>query len=197
VTDVHQPDDAATSDGRVVYWMELKVIGPDGAELPRGEQGRLVSRGPSQFLGYLKRQDLYDESLTADGFFDSGDLARMDETGAIRITGRTKDLIIRGGENVPAVEVEACLYRHPDINEVAVVGLPDDRLGERAAAAVVTNNRDLTLSDLRAFLDGEGMAKSFWPESLTVVDEMPRTPSGKIQKFALRDRLLADKMTKH
>jgi cyclohexanecarboxylate-CoA ligase len=127
VTDVHQPDDAATSDGRVVHWMELKVIGPDGAELPRGEQGRLVSRGPSQFLGYLKRQDLYNESLTADGFFDSGDLARMDETGAIRITGRTKDLIIRGGESVPAVEVEACLYRHPDIDEVSVVGLPDER----------------------------------------------------------------------
>ena len=170
--------------------MELKVVDANDNELPRGEEGRLVSKGPSQFLGYLERQDLYDAAITSDGFFDSGDLARMDDSGAIRITGRTKDLIIRGGENVPAVEVEACLYRHPDIDEVSVVGVPDERLGERAAAVVVTDNKELTLDELRVFLEREGMARSFWPESITIVDGMPRTPSGKIQKFALRDQLL-------
>jgi len=109
-----------------------------------------------QFLGYLKRPDRYDAAFTPDGFFGSGDLARMDDSGAIQTTGRTKDLIIRGGENVPAVEVEACLYRHPDIDEVSVVGVPDERLGERAAAVVVTDNKELALDRIpRARRHGE------------------------------------------
>ena len=183
------PDFAARSDGRPVPWMELKVVDRDGAEVRRGEVGRLMARGAAQCVGYFKRPDLYAAALDAQGFFDTGDLARMDETGAIRISGRGKDLIIRGGENVPVLEVEAALYRHPRVREVAVVGYPDERLGERACAVVVPEGEAPTLGELTAHLEREGMARQFWPERLEVVDELPKTPSGKIQKYRLRQRV--------
>ncbi len=125
-------------------------------------------------------------------WFDTGDLARRRPDGGIRIAGRTKDLVIRGGENVPVVEVEAVLFGHPRVREVAVIGYPDERLGERACAVVVPDDAEadgaLTLDELTAWLGRAGMAKQFWPERLEVVDAMPKTPSGKIQKFALRER---------
>ena len=152
-------------------------------------------RGANQTPGYYQRPELYAQSLTPadDGgvaWFDSGDLAWRRDDGGIRISGRSKDLVIRGGENVPVVEVEAVLYTHPQVQEVAVVGYPDDRLGERACAVVVAQGDAApTLADLTAWLDRHGMARQFWPERLEVVAEMPKTPSGKIQKFHLRERL--------
>jgi cyclohexanecarboxylate-CoA ligase len=107
---------------------------------------------------------------------------------ALRIVGRTKDVIIRGGENIPVAEVENLIYRHPRIAECAVVAMPDERLGERACAFVVPKpNTSLALAELTQFLAQQGMTKQYWPERLELVPEMPRTPSGKIQKFRLRE----------
>jgi cyclohexanecarboxylate-CoA ligase len=183
----------ADSDGRPTEWMELRVVGEDGDEVAVGEVGRLLVRGASQTVGYFKRPDLYEAALTAadDGrepWFDTGDLARRRDDGGIRIAGRTKDLVIRGGENVPVVEVEAVLFGHAKVREVAVIGYPDERLGERACAVVVPDGEAPTLTELTEWLGGAGMAKQFWPERLEIVEEMPKTPSGKIQKFHLRER---------
>jgi non-ribosomal peptide synthetase component E (peptide arylation enzyme) len=112
----------------------------------------------------------------------------MDKDGYIRIVGRTKDVIIRGGENIPVAEVENLIYRHPGVAECAVVAMPDERLGERPCAFVVAKaGARLDLAQLTRFLAEQGMAKPYWPERLELVAEMPRTPSGKIQKFKLRD----------
>ena len=112
----------------------------------------------------------------------------MHPDGYIRITGRAKDIIIRGGENIPVVEVEDVLYRHPAIAEVAVVGVPDDRLGERGCAFITLQaGGNLALGEMIRYLDGKGTAKQYWPEYLKIIKEMPRTPSGKVQKFKLRE----------
>ena len=138
------------------------------------------------FVGYLKKPELY--GIDADGWFDTGDQAFMHPDGYIRITGRAKDIIIRGGENIPVVEVEDVLYRHPAIAEVAVVGVPDDRLGERGCAFITLQaGGNLALGEMIRYLDGKGTAKQYWPEYLKIIKEMPRTPSGKVQKFKLRE----------
>ncbi|MFN0090791.1 MAG: AMP-binding protein [Acidimicrobiales bacterium] len=178
----------SSSDGTPVDWMEIRVVDDDLVERPVGETGRLQVRGPSQALGYFHRPDVYAEATTPDGWFDTGDLAWRREDGGIRISGRRKDLVIRGGENIPVVEVEAVLYTHPKVREVAVIGLPDERLGERACAVVAPEGEPPTLAELTAHLAEQGAAKQYWPERLELVDEMPKTPSGKIQKFQLRQR---------
>jgi cyclohexanecarboxylate-CoA ligase len=143
------------------------------------------------FGGYLERPDL--RGLDAEGWFDTGDLARLDDAGYLRITGRSKDIIIRGGENIPVVEVENLIFAHPDVAEVAVVGVPDPRLGERACAVVVPRaGATLTLPELVEYLLARGMAKTYLPERLEIVKALPRTPSGKIQKFKLRESLQAE-----
>jgi cyclohexanecarboxylate-CoA ligase len=174
------------SDGRALANGEVRIIDVDGREARRGEIGALQVRGASLFAGYLKRPDLY--RLDAEGWFDTGDLARMDAEGYIRICGRTKDVIIRGGENIPVVEVEAALYRMPEIADAALVAMPDARLQERACAFVCLRaGRTLDLAVVCRHLDAEGFTKHFWPERLVVLAEMPRTATGKIQKFVLRE----------
>jgi cyclohexanecarboxylate-CoA ligase len=182
------PDGSKTteSDGCALANGEVRVIGADGREAPRGEIGALQVRGASLFVGYLKRPQLY--KLDADGWFDTGDLARMDEAGYIRICGRSKDVIIRGGENIPVVEIEGALYRIPEVADAAVVAMPDPRLQERACAFVtLRHGKALDLAALCDYLAREGFTKHFWPERLEVLAEMPRTPTGKIQKFVLRE----------
>ena len=148
-----------------------------------------VRRGAAMFLGYYKRPDL--SVLHPDGWFDSGDMAYMDEEGYIRINGRTKDIIIRGGENVPVVEIEGLLYRHPAVADAALVGYPDDRLGERGCAFVVLKpGASLGLAEMQAYMAESGAAKQYWPEQIEIIDAMPRNPSGKIQKFLLREQAL-------
>ena len=123
-----------------------------------------------------------------DGWFDSGDLAYMDKDGYIRISGRVKDILIRGGENVPVVEIENLLYKHPAVSAVAVVGFPDARLGERGCAFIVPRSGStIDLTAVQAYLGEARMAKQFWPERIEIVGELPRTASGKIQKFRLRE----------
>ncbi|WP_433324862.1 AMP-binding protein [Spirillospora sp. CA-294931] len=180
------PDRAASSDGTPVDWMRVRVVDERDEPVPVGAVGRLQVRGASQCLGYLGRPDLYRESLAPGGWFDTGDLARDDGFGGIRIAGRMKDIVVRGGEKVPVVEVEAALLRHPAVRDIAVVGYPDERLGERACAIVVAEGPPPSLADLTAHLAAMGMAKQYWPERLVLRDALPKTPSGKIQKFRLR-----------
>jgi cyclohexanecarboxylate-CoA ligase len=181
---------ASESDGTPVPGMEVRVVDGDTGELlTDGRPGLLQVRGSAQCLGYYRRDEVYAACLTEDGWFDTGDLARADGHGGIRITGRVKDLIVRGAENIPAIEVEAALLRHEVVRDVAVVGYPDRRLGERACAVLVTGGVELSMAEVQRHLDGLGMVKHYWPERLEFVPALPRTPSGKIQKFVLRDQL--------
>ena len=174
------------TDGRALPGCEVRIVDSSKRPLPVDTVGHLQARGITHFVGYLKKPQL--NSIDQHGWFDTGDLARMDGEGYIRIVGRSKDVIIRGGENIPVAEVENLIYRHPDVAECAIVAMPDQRLGERACVFVIARpNARLALDDLRRFLDGQGMAKQYWPERLELVSEMPRTPSGKIQKFKLRE----------
>ena len=174
------------TDGRALPGSEVRVVDESKRPLPPDTVGHLQARGTTHFVGYMKKAQL--NSIDADGWFDTGDLARRDKDGYIRIVGRTKDVIIRGGENVPVAEVENLIYRHPKVAECAVVAMPDARLGERACAFVTLKaDASLDLTELTRFLAEQGMAKTYWPERLEVMAEMPRTPSGKIQKFRLRE----------
>jgi cyclohexanecarboxylate-CoA ligase len=183
------PDERAfTTDGLPLPGVELRVVDFDGAILPPGQAGKLLVRSVSNFGGYLKRPQL--NGTDAEGWFDTGDLARLDAQGYVRITGRSKDVIIRGGENIPVVEIEALLYRHPAIALAAVVAYPDERLGERACAVVVPKaGQTIDLPSIVDFMKSQKVAVQYIPERLIVRDAMPSTPSGKIQKFKLRDML--------
>ena len=182
-----------SSDGVPSPWVDLRIADADGNELPTGTEGRLLVRTPSQHLTYFGRHDLFEECfpMGVDArWFDTGDLARTDADGYIRITGRSKDLIIRGGENIPVAEVEGAVVSHPKVHEAAIVAYPDERLGERVCAVVVPVGENApTLDELRAHLDGLGMSKHFWPERLEVRIALPKTASGKTQKFVLREEL--------
>jgi cyclohexanecarboxylate-CoA ligase len=175
------------SDGCALPNGEVRIVGDDGREAARGVVGTLQVRGSSLFVGYLKQPEL--SRLHEGGWFDTGDIARMDDEGYIRLCGRSKDVIIRGGENVPVVEIESALYRMREVGDVAIVAMPDARLQERACAFVTLHpDCSLTLDDVRRHLEAEGVSKHFWPERLEIVPEMPRTPTGKIQKFVLREK---------
>ena len=183
------PDERAfTTDGLPLPGVELKVVDVDGNALPPGEAGKLYLRACSNFGGYLKRPHL--NGTDAEGWFDTGDLARIDEQGYVRITGRSKDVIIRGGENIPVVEIESLLYKHPAVALAAIVAYPDERLGERACAVVVPKpGQSFDMPTLVAYLKEQKVAIQYIPERLEVRDQMPSTPSGKIQKFKLREDL--------
>jgi cyclohexanecarboxylate-CoA ligase len=191
VTGPDDPDERVfETDGSPLPGVELRILGLDGSVAGPDEEGRLQVRADSLFGGYLKRPDL--RGLDAEGWFDTGDLARVDADGYLRITGRSKDIIIRGGENIPVVEIENLVYGHPDVAEVALVAMPDPRLGERACAFVVPRAGTApTLDEITAHLVAQGTATQYLPERLELVDALPRTLTGKIQKFKLRD-LVAD-----
>ncbi|MGC6478655.1 MAG: cyclohexanecarboxylate-CoA ligase [Ilumatobacteraceae bacterium] len=185
------PSRSVETDGCPLPGVEVRIADDDGNTLPTGEIGRLLARACSNFGGYLKRPHL--NATDADGWFDTGDLARVDDKGYIRITGRSKDVIIRGGENIPVVEIENLLYRHPSVAQVAIVGYPDERLGERACAVIVAKpDTSIDFNGMIEFLTSERVAKNYLPERLEVLDAMPTTPSGKIQKFKLR-RMIPEK----
>ena len=186
------PEKVFGTDGVALPGMEVRVVDWDGNPVPAGAEGRLQVRGASSFVGYYKRPERYDTD--ADGWFETGDLAWMDADGYIRITGRSKDVIIRGGENVPVVEVEELLYRHPAVLDCAIVAMPDERLGERGCAFVTLRpGESLDFEGMLAYLRDQKIAKNYLPERLEIVPDMPRTASGKIQKFRLREA--AEKLT--
>jgi cyclohexanecarboxylate-CoA ligase len=182
------PEKVFHTDGTPLSGMEIRVTDAENHPMPVGVEGQLQVRGRGNFVGYLKRPQYF---ATDDaGWFDTGDLARIDDDNYVRITGRLKDVLIRGGENIPVVEIEQILYRHPSIQSVSIVGMPDARLGERACAFVVLKPAaSLTLADIIAFLSERNVAKNYFPERLEIVNELPSTPSGKIQKFLLREMI--------
>lgn len=178
-------DRAATSDGIALPGVELQIRDNDGNPVPTGSEGEVWVRACSNFGGYLKRPHM--NSHDTDDWFDTGDIGRLDSEGYVRISGRSKDIIIRGAENIPVVEVEAGLFKHPAVQTVAIVGYPDERLGERACAFVVPKaGHDFTFDDMQAHLKNLGFAIQYWPERLELRESLPSTASGKIQKFALR-----------
>ena len=172
------------TDGAAVDHAAVRIVDTNGNPVGANVEGRLQAKSAGMFVGYLKRPDAYE---CYDGWFETGDLARMDADGYIRIVGRAKDIIIRGGENIPVVEVEEQIYRHPAVEDVAVVAIPDERLGERGCAFVQTKpNANFTFDAMVEHLVDAGMSKTYLPEKLEIVPEFPRTASGKIQKFQLR-----------
>ncbi len=177
------------TDGIALPGVDVKIVDKTGQTKPVNESGRLMIRACSGFGGYLKRAHLNDTD--ADGWFDTGDIAYQDEKGYIRICGRKKDVIIRGGENIPVAEIESLLYKHPNVAVVALVAYADERLGERACAIIKLKDQaqSLSFNELVDFLKTHNLAMQYIPERLEIWDEIPMTPSGKIQKFKLRELL--------
>jgi len=179
------------TDGYAAAGVQIKVVDESRRTLPRGMEGEEASRGPNVFMGYLGEPELTARALDKDGWYYSGDLCRMDEEGYITITGRKKDIIVRGGENISSREVEDVLLQHPDIEDACVVAMPDERLGERSCAYVVLKTRKaLPLEEVVTFFSRKRMAKYKYPERIVIIDKLPRTSSGKIQKFLLRQDII-------
>jgi acyl-CoA synthetase (AMP-forming)/AMP-acid ligase II len=180
------------TDGRPLTGVELRLLDDEGHEVGVGEPGEIVSRGPDRFVGYVDPA-LTDAALDADGWYTTGDIGVLDADGWLTITDRRKDIVIRGGENVSAAEVEELLMRLPGVAEVAVVAAPDARLGEHVCAyfRMQTAAPVPNLAAVRRHLEGAGLARQKWPEEILSVDDFPRTPSGKIKKFVLRAELRA------
>jgi cyclohexanecarboxylate-CoA ligase len=179
------------TDGRALAGTRIRIVDDEDELLGPGEEGNFQVTSRCLFEEYLGRPDLTAAAMTADGWYRTGDLATIDADGYLRLTGRVKDIINRGGEKVPVAEIEQLLHEHPAVAEVAVVAMPDERLGERACAFVVVDPGfagEFGLAEVREWLDSQEMSKHYWPERVEVLGEMPRTPSGKIQKFVLRER---------
>ncbi len=183
------PERAWGTDGQALAGTRVRVVDDEGQPLSAGEEGNFEVHSDCLFVGYLNRPELTSEAVTPEGWYRTGDLARIDAGGYVRITGRVKDVINRGGEKVPVAEIEQLLHAHPAVGDVAIVAMPDERLGERACAFVVLEGgAELDFEAMLEYLDSSRVSKTYWPERLELVDSLPRTPSGKIQKFVLRDR---------
>ena len=183
------PEQIEKTEGRPSPGVELRVVAADGSECAPGEEGELRLRGPHLFLGYANPA-LDADALDEHGYFRTGDLGIVAPTGHVTITGRLKDIIIRNAENISAGEVEEILHQHPAIADVAVIGLPDPKTGERACAVVtlVDGVTSLSLVDVAEHCRALGLARQKVPEQLEIVDEVPRNAMGKIQKPELRKR---------
>jgi cyclohexanecarboxylate-CoA ligase len=182
------PSRALTSDGSALRGHEVAIVDGNGRGVPRGTEGDIAYRGPSHMIGYLGDPQETAALFTPDGLSRSGDLGVMDEDGYVRVTGRVKDIIIRGGMNISAREIEDHLAAHPDLSSSAVVGFPDDRLGERVGCFVVARAgcSAPTVDELRNYLSNHGVAIQKTPERVVAVAELPMTATGKVQKHVLR-----------
>ncbi|EJE3912379.1 medium-chain fatty-acid--CoA ligase [Escherichia coli] len=180
------------TDGYAAAGVEIKVVDDARKTLPPGCEGEEASRGPNVFIGYFDEPELTARALDEEGWYYSGDLCRMDEAGYIKITGRKKDIIVRGGENISSREVEDILLQHPKIHDACVVAMSDERLGERSCAYVVLKapHHSLSLEEVVAFFSRKRVAKYKYPEHIVVIEKLPRTTSGKIQKFLLRKDIM-------
>ncbi len=180
----------AQTDGRVQPGMDLRIVNVNQRELGTGVEGSLQVRGAFMSPGYANSPELM-KTFYFDGWFDTGDLATIDTRGYIKITGRLKDIVIRGGENIPIHYVENVLFEDARISEVSIVGMPDERLGERCCAFVILKKgATLSLLDMQVFLSSRELATQYWPEHLEIVDDLPRTANGKVQKATLRGYFL-------
>ena len=180
------------TDGAPLPGVELRLVDDDGRDVATGTPGEILSRGPERFVGYVDAT-LTAASIDRDGWFATGDIGVLDEWGNLSITDRKKDIIIRGGENISAAEIEDLVLAFPGVLEVAVVAAPDRRYGEHACAFVQLDGSvaPFDLAELGRRLERDGLARQKWPEELRFLDDFPRTASGKIQKHVLRDRLRA------
>jgi cyclohexanecarboxylate-CoA ligase len=184
------PEKIFGTDGVALPGMEVRVVAECGSPRPVDTEGNLQCRGIGNFVAYFRRPEI--SAGDAEGWFDTGDLATMDADGYIRITGRSKDIIIRGGENIPVIEIEELVYRHPAVQSAAIVAMPDARLGERGCLFVVLQpGATLSFDEMVDYLDRNHVAKHYFPERLEILPELPRTASGKIQKYVLRERARA------
>jgi cyclohexanecarboxylate-CoA ligase len=179
---------ALTSDGRAVPGSEVKIVDDNGNEVPRGTEGDIAYRGPAHMIEYLANPGETAALFTKDGFSKSGDLGKMTDDGYVRVTGRTKDIVIRGGMNISVREIEEHLAHHPALQAYSVVGMPDEKLGEKVCCYLVSKpgHETPTVKDLREFLLAEGMPIQKTPERVVAVDSLPMTATGKILKHELR-----------
>jgi cyclohexanecarboxylate-CoA ligase/acyl-CoA synthetase len=184
------PEMAVISDGRpALDGVEVRVVNESGEKLPAGEEGEVLYRGPGGMLGYWRDPERTAIAIDSDGWYRTGDRGQFNAEGLLRLKGRIKDVIIRGGTNISAPEVEEHLLSHPKVKAVAVVAMPDRLMGEKACAFVVSAEAEPpTLAELADYLKNvRRIAVHKLPERLEIVQELPMTPTGKIQKFALRD----------
>jgi acyl-CoA synthetase (AMP-forming)/AMP-acid ligase II len=179
----------AETDGRIVYPVEMRITdGPSGPELPEGAEGEIYLLSPGSFVGYLNTAD-NEGNFEPDGFFRMGDLGKRVYGDYLVITGRSKDIIIRSGENISPKEVEDVLFGHPAIADVAIVAMPSKRTGEMGCAFIIPRaGQSIDLPEMVRFLDAAGLARQKFPEHLVLVDDLPRVPSGKVRKDVLRER---------
>src|SRR3546814_650918 len=182
----------ASSAGKAVDGVEVRVVDDEGAPVPFDAPGHLQLRASGQHVGLLMNDELYAASFQ-DGWFKTGDLGRMAEDGYVTIVGRSKDIVIRGGENIPIIEIENIIRDLPEVKDIVIVGVPDKRLGERCHALIVprTPEQQLSLKDVTDHLAKLGVTKQYWPEFLSLTQDFPRTASGKIQRFVIREELVA------
>jgi acyl-CoA synthetase (AMP-forming)/AMP-acid ligase II len=187
------PERSVTSDGRALPGTSVKIVDDDGHEVPRGEQGDIAYRGPMHMLEYINNPDETRKLFTPDRHSRSGDLGIMDADGYVRVTGRLKDIVIRGGLNISVRQIEDQLTAHPAVRAVAAVGMPDENLGERLCCYVVLNDghETLALPEVSEYLLAQGLAIQKVPERLEIVPELPMTATGKVQKHLLRADIAA------
>jgi fatty-acyl-CoA synthase len=192
-TSVDDPVDRRVSTiGRIQPHLEVKIVDGDGCIVPPGETGELCTRGYSVMRGYWDDAERTAEAIDAGRWMHTGDLATMDQAGYFNIVGRIKDMVIRGGENLYPREIEEFLYRHPKIADVQVFGVPDEKYGEEICAWIkLTEGETAEASEITSFCDGQ-IAHQKVPRYIRFVDEFPMTVTGKIQKFVMRDQMIAD-----
>jgi cyclohexanecarboxylate-CoA ligase len=176
------------TDGVPIEGCEVRVMETPDEQAEPEQEGELQIKGAGLFVGYYERPEFTEEEIV-DDWFKTGDQATVHEDGYVSLLGRTKDIIIRGGENIPVYELENSLYRHPVVVDAAVIGVSDERLGERACAVLVLEQDEhLSLDDVKEFLLDEGISKHFLPERLELIDALPKTSTGKVRKVELRQR---------
>lgn len=188
-----EPVRSVKSDGRPLPLQSVHIVDIDGNEVPRGEEGDIAYKGAMHMLEYIGKPTATAELFTPDGYSRSGDLGYMDEDGYVRVSGRTKDIVIRGGMNISVRHLEDLLSAHPAVRGVAAVGMPDERLGETVCCFLVPTpgHEPLTLVQIKDYLLGEGLAIQKVPERLEIVESLPTTATGKIQKHLLRKEIAA------
>jgi fatty-acyl-CoA synthase len=182
-------DRRVSTVGRIQPHVEVKVVDADGRIVPSGTPGELLTRGYSVMLGYWNDPERTAEAIDAAGWMHTGDMATIDDEGYCNIVGRIKDMIIRGGENIYPREVEEYLFRHPKVQDVQVVGLPDKKYGEELCAWIVLREgQKATEADIRSFCDGQ-IAHYKIPKYIRFVEAFPMTVTGKVQKYLIRQKM--------
>jgi cyclohexanecarboxylate-CoA ligase len=175
------------TEGRCMPGTEVLICDDNGNPLPANQPGNILVRGPNRFLGYHGAEQLTRDSISKDGYFRTGDVGFVDADGYMTFVSRSKDIIRRGGVTITPSDIETALRTHPRIADVAVIGLPDPRFGERACACVITrDSQDMSLAEITSFLESVELARYLWPEVVQRCESFPRTPSLKVQKNELR-----------